>query len=430
MFHYGNRMAIACLLLFMLSLSACRKISELNEIQAPNSKPLAGDEVATFNVSTDQKVVLGKKIFFDTNLSEPIGMACATCHMPSKGFFAPGDGTFGRFRFIGGIAEGAVSGRFGARKAPTAAYATFSPVMTYSQTDKEFVGGLFWDGRATGLRLGVPAAEQAQGPFLNPVEHNLASKIAVLNKLKNDVSYATLWGTVWGAPINTATPEAIDAEYDRVGFSIAAFEASPEVNQFSSKYDAVLKGQTMLTQLEEQGRILFSDRAECYDCHSVAGDAINPPLFTNFKYANIGVPKNPLNPVYNTNPGFIDKGLGGFLETSTNSTWRARAGENMGKFKNPTIRNVGKAERFMHNGAFNSLEQVMHFYNTRDVPGEGWNGVPWGAPETANPTGHRGLGRLGLTLAEEAAIVAFMRTLSDGWQPPTVATKPPPKGKK
>jgi cytochrome c peroxidase len=69
----------------------------------------------------------------------------------------------------------------------------------------------------------------------------------------------------------------------------------------------------------------------------------------------------------------------------------------------------------MHNGVFSSLEEVVHFYNTRDVPGAGWNGVPWGAPEYSPTMDTEALGNLGLTPAQEAAVVAFMRTLDDGY---------------
>ena len=192
------------------------------------------------------------------------------------------------------------------------------------------------------------------------------------------------------------------------------------IDVMRSKFDAYLRGQTTLTAQEAQGLALFNDKAECYDCHTADPTPLSPngPLFTDFSYENIGVPKNPLNPVYWTNPGFIDRGLGGFLSSpqNTNQTWRAFATVNNGKFKTPTLRNVAKMKRFMHNGVFTSLEQVVHFYNTRDVPGATWNGQPWPAPEyPINVTGHARMGNLGLTPAEEAAVVAFMKTLSDGW---------------
>lgn len=420
-----NKKAIVFIAILLAGLVACRKITDIE--QRPGAA-LAGNEMATFSQGVlDPKAQLGKRIFFDANLSSPAGsQSCASCHMPQVGFFGLGDVTPGGLPrgFVGGIGEGAVAGRFGNRKPPSAAYATYSPILRFATGDNEFIGGLFWDGRATGATLGSPAAEQALGPFLNPNEHNLPNKKAVLDKLAASPEYQTMWNSVWGEPITTNNTTQINLNYDRVGLSVAAYEGSDEVNQFSSKYDAYLRGQAQLTMLEQEGLILFNEKAECYDCHSGVGTAANPPLFTDFSYANIGVPRNPLNPVYATNPGFIDNGLGGFLNNHANRTWRARAKENMGKFKSPTLRNVGKAKRFMHNGVFTSLEQVVHFYNTRDVKGAGWNGIPWGAPEVAvNMAGHQKMGNLGLTAREEAAIVAFLRTLDDGWVPGTETTQ-------
>jgi cytochrome c peroxidase len=243
----------------------------------------------------------------------------------------------------------------------------------------------------------------------------MASKKAVLDAIRNS-SYGTQWATVWGAPIRTNTQTQIDLNYDRVGLSIAAWEASKEVNQFTSKFDAYLQGKASLTAQESLGMQLFDGKGECYDCHTIDAQNGVPPLFTDFSYENIGVPKNPLNPIYWTNPNFVDMGLFEFLSTSTNIDWKSKAESNRGKFKTPTLRNVAKMKRFMHNGVFTSLEQVVHFYNTRDVKGAGWNGQPWGTPEVDfNLINHAKVGNLKLTAQEEAAIVAFMRTLSDGF---------------
>jgi len=101
--------------------------------------------------------------------------------------------------------------------------------------------------------------------------------------------------------------------------------------------------------------------------------------------------------------------------------------------KVPTLRNVdlrphpGAVKAYMHNGAFKSLEEVVRFWNTRDVlprcevgaPRTAWGEHCWPAPEVDVNVNTTELGRLGLTLEEEAAIVAFMRTLSDGYLPPT-----------
>lgn len=96
----------------------------------------------------------------------------------------------------------------------------------------------------------------------------------------------------------------------------------------------------------------------------------------------------------------------------------------MGKFKVPTLRNVDKrpylgfVKAYGHNGYFKSLEEIVHFYNTRDVPDAGWKGVPWPAAEYAANMNTSEIGNLGLTAVQEKAIVAFLKTLSDGYRSP------------
>ena len=166
---------------------------------------------------------------------------------------------------------------------------------------------------------------------------------------------------------------------------------------------------------------LFEGKAMCSLCHLSSPDEQDPPLFTDFTFDNLGVPKNPDNPFYEMdvifNPDgadWIDYGLGAFLETRPE--YADMAEDNMGKHKVPTLRNVDKRpssnfhKAYMHNGVFKSLEEVVHFYNTRDVE-------DWPAPEVAENVNTDELGDLGLTAEEEAAIVAFMKTLSDGYDP-------------
>ena len=363
---------------------------------------------------------LGKNLFFD-KISDPKSMSCADCHGPEVGFTGPKPG----INISGAVYRGAVPQRFGNRKPPSAAYATLSPVFHYDETEGLFVGGNFWDGRATGEVLGNPAADQALGPFLNPVEHNNADKEAVLMIIA-DSKYADLWEDVWGEPISYATVEDIEANYDRVGLTITAYEASAEVNQFSSKFDLFLNGDIQLTKEEANGLILFNGKGKCNLCHPSVGEGGQPPLFTDFTFDNLGAPKNPNNPFYDMDKvllddgtpinlegaAWIDPGLGGFLETS--SEWSDKAVENMGKHKVPTLRNVAKAKglnfpkAYLHNGVFKSLKEVVHFYNTRDV-------ADWPPPEVAANVNTDELGDLGLKDKEEDAIVAFMRTLSDGY---------------
>ncbi len=394
------------------------------DLQKLNSQPTTDATSAKIKnpslSSLSPKEMLGKKIFNDMNLSEPRGFqSCASCHAASQGFAGFGDVAPGGFPrgFVAGFAEGAVAGMFGGRKAPSAAYSTFSPVLAYTKAadgggDRELIGGLFWDGRASGLRLNSPAAEQALGPFLNPVEQNHPSAAAVLEKIKQDPTYETMWQSAWGASLSTSTAAEISANYDRVGLSIAAYEASKEVSPFSSKYDAYVAGKAKLTVQELEGLTLFNGDADCYECHAIKNTK-GKALFTDHGFDNLGLPAS--SSEFAKKP---DYGLRDFLLTlGPSNPWYSLADEYSGKFRTPTLRNVAKGtnRRYMHNGVFSSLEEVVHFYNTRDVRGEGWNGVPWGAPEIPATMERKKLGDLRLTPTQEAAIVAFMKTLDDGW---------------
>jgi len=374
---------------------------------------------------------LGRLIFFDARLSQPPGQSCATCHTPAAGWTGPDS----PINAAGAAYEGAVKGRFGNRKPPSIAYATQSPPLHLDAEEDHVVGGNFWDGRATGWLLGNPAADQAQAPFLNPVEHNLPDAETVVRKVCEG-PYGERFRAAFGPRVCAKTVDG----YNAVAQAILAFEASAEVNPFSSKYDHYLRDPERypLTEQERLGLALFAreDKGNCAACHpSRPGPNGEPPLFTDFTYDNLGVPPNPQNPWYamgephnSEGADWVDEGLGGFLREVPRFADRAR--ENLGKQKVPTVRNVdlrpapGFVKAYMHNGAFKSLEEVMRFYNTRDTlpecgdrpelkPGEGC----WPAPEVAENVNTEELGDLGLTAEEEAAIVAFMRTLSDGWIP-------------
>ena len=396
------------ILLTVALMQGCMKERNFNENgQDPNASisTMAMKNTGVFALS--DKATLGKNIFFD-KISVPGNMSCASCHAPDYGFTGSSESN------ISGIYEGAFPGRYGNRKPPSAAYAASSPIFHYDGLN--FIGGNFWDGRATGERLKNPSAEQALGPFLNPLEMNNPSKESVLMQISKS-SYAQMWESVWGVPIRYSTSTEIDDNYDRVGLAIAAYEASGEVSQFSSKFDYYLNGKVKLTTEEDAGRILFNgNKAKCSSCHVSAG---NQPLFTDFTFDNIGTPKNPDNPFYNEdkvylnghaiNPlgrAWIDPGLGGFL--ITRQDWSSMATANQGKHKVPTLRNVDKRNGpYMHNGVFKSLKEVVHFYNTRDIRN-------WPRPEVLQNV-NRVVGNLRLTDKEENEIVAFMKTLSDGY---------------
>ena len=405
----------------------------------------------------DPEAELGKLVFFDDTLSANANQSCASCHAPESGWTGP----IHAINEGGAVYEGSVSGRFGGRKPPSSAYAAQSPI--FHLDDELFVGGNFWDGRATGEKLGTPAADQAQGPFLNPLEQALPGPADVIDRICTG-SYAGLFLNVCGS--EACEPANAHQAYDCVGLAIAAYEASPEVNAFTSKYDYALAGVVRLTRQEKKGLAIFRGKGKCAKCHLLSGEAGPPmvptvesndsggivefaldratavevdpavqsrPLFTDFTYDNIGAPRNPVNPFYDQlayNPlgdAWIDVGLGGFLESRMD--YSQYAAEEYGKHKVPTLRNVdlrpyvGFVKAYSHNGYFKSLKDIVHFYNTRDVlpyclEMSGNPGVDcWPEPEVSLNVNTSELGDLGLSEADEWALVAFLATLSDGYQP-------------
>ncbi|MDY0212818.1 MAG: cytochrome c peroxidase [Desulfuromonadaceae bacterium] len=367
---------------------------------------------------------LGKALYFDKALSSPSNMSCASCHEDQVGFTGAKPG----INKTGAVYPGAERQRFGNRRPPAAAYAGESPIFHYNSVEGEFVGGMFWDGRATGWVTGDPLADQAMGPFLNPVEHNLPSEDAACSIVANS-KYLSLYEEVYG-PLDcnsTYDGEHLSAYIDFAN-AIAAFERSTEISKFNSKFDAVMAGAADFTAQEEHGWELFNGKAMCAACHPA-------PLFTDFTYDNLGVPENPDNPFYDMdlvyvdgepiNPvggAWVDPGLAGFLE-SLPAGWFAEQGlvkesvtqESYGKHKVPSLRNVDKrpgpgfAKAYMHNGTFKSLEEVVAFYNDRDEL------IAMGllVPEVMDNINQDELGNLGLSYVEEAALIAFMKTLSD-----------------
>jgi len=357
---------------------------------------------------------LGREIFFDTNLSDPVGQSCASCHDPATGFTDPDHDA---------ISPGAVAGVFGNRNAPMASYASFIPPFGFSDEIGEFIGGQFLDGRVDTLE------EQAKGPFLNPLEMHMADDVAVVEAVAASV-YAPDFLAAFG-PDSLDTADAA-AAFDRIASVIAAFERTAEVSPFSSKHDYAMKfvgpeRMGVFTMQELQGMMLFNGVAKCWVCHTTPmggmmgmgdGMAYLPDqtiLFSDYRYSNLGIPKNPANPFYTLPPDlnpdgadWVDHGLAAVMPGGV-----AANPELDGLFKTPSLRNVALTAPYGHNGAFATLKEIVHFYNTRDVPGAGW-----AEPEVAANIDTVNMGDLGLTDAEEDAIVAFMQTLSDGFVPP------------
>jgi cytochrome c peroxidase len=370
----------------------------------------SGDSVSESSAANKANLeVLGQKLFEDVNLSEPAGQSCASCHDAAHAFIDPNQGK--------PTSQGVHPGVFGKRNTPTAAYAKFSPAFHYDRGGGTYVGGQFLDGRASMLE------DQAKQPFLNPAEMANLNQQAVVDKVR-DAAYAPLFLQVFGA----GSLDDADQAYDRIVQAIAAFERTQTFAPFTSKFDYFLKGQAQLTAQEASGMALFTNpkKGNCAACHPIAPLADGtPPLFTDFTYDNLGVPRNPDNPFYGqgvgTNPdgwNFVDLGLGAAVGLAAQN----------GRFKVPTLRNIAVTAPYMHNGYFTDLRAVVAFYNdrdvrprcvdamwTRDVDAQGQG--CWPEPEVAETVNHVELGHLGLTDQEIDGIVAFLQTLTDGWQP-------------
>jgi cytochrome c peroxidase len=430
------------------------------------------------------KSILGKVMIYDRNLSVNGLVACATCHTSQEGF--TGGSSLVNDTTVSYV--GAVGDRASGRKPMSYGYAPFAPIFYYRASTGDFAGGNFWDERATGLVTGNPAADQALGPPLNPVEMANPDAACVTYHLSQS-AYRFLFEAVWGPesfainwPADTAqlcaqpgstssaNPTVLtltDADraqatttFHNMGLAMATYEAGPEVSPFSSKYDYVQRGRATFTPVEAEGHDLFNGQANCSQCHAITATPItdpngrplftdSQPMFTDFTAVNLGIPQNTEIPYYTENapdnygytanpegPAYRDLGLGAILAASDNPDWAALAPKFDGTFQVATLRNVAKRPRtsfvkgYMHNGYFKSLENVVHFYNTRDVLppcptsigsteiGGAVGSICWPAPEVAANVNHTQTGNLGLTHEQELAIVAFLQTLTDGYTPP------------
>lgn len=370
----------------------------------------SGDNASEASTANQASLeLLGKKLFEDANLSEPAGQSCATCHDAAHAFTDPNQDK--------PTSAGVHPGLFGKRNTPTAAYAQFSPPFHFDNGGGTYVGGQFLDGRASMLE------DQAKQPLLNPVEMANLDKRSVVDKVRN-ASYATLFQQVFG----TTSLDDADQAYERIVQAIAAFERTKTFAPFTSKFDSFLKGQAQLTAQETRGMALFTgaNKGNCAACHPITPLADGtPPLFTDFTYDNLGVPRNPDNRFYTLGVGFnpdgmnfVDLGLGGALGIAAQN----------GRFKVPTLRNIAVTAPYMHNGYFTNLRSVVQFYNDRDVLARCTDAIwtrdsdaqsqhCWPAPEVPETVNHNELGHLGLSDQEIDDIVAFLQTLTDGWQP-------------
>ncbi len=416
--------------------------AEIDRIEAQTLERLA----APPDNQVQQIELLGKLMLYDKHLSVNRNEACAFCHMPEVGFTGPSS----ELNRTTVSYPGSVRTRFSERKPQSHAYAPLAPLLHYNPGQGDLVGGNFWDMRATGRRLGNPAAEQAQGPPTNPVEMGLPD-IACAVYRASQRPYRALFESVWGqqafaitwpgdveqicsrpGPPPSGDPlplhlSKIDrgramSTFDQMAQSIANYEASAEVTNFTSKFDDVLAGKAQFTPQEQAGYDLFRGKAQCNACHRDGGPG-EDPLFTDFTASNIGTPANPRRGV----GSFLTRGHPLSQPSPVDVRWLALASDNQARFQVPTLRNVDKrpyptfVKAYGHNGYFKSLKAIVHFYNTRDAlprcqhhdPGEGT--TCWPSPESTANLNTKRMGRLGLSDAEEDALVSFMQTLTDGF---------------
>jgi len=349
---------------------------------------------------------LGKLLYFDRYLSLNHNQSCASCHDPGAGFADPLDL---RLPGIYVTSAGSDTTLFGGRNAPTASYAMYSPVFFFDTTAGLWTGGQFWDGRAGTL------ADQAKGPFLNPVEMAMPDMGSVLTALteprnRNADDYQAGFLAVYGidlATLNLADPAAVENAYDMVAQAIGEFEKSLAFGEFSSKFDYVSAGLATFEPDEQRGHDLFMGKAMCNLCHV-------PPLFTDFTYDNLGIPKSK-NDLIKKNPADLGLAVTVAALPALPTDPAAAPALQEGKFKVSSLRNIEMTAPYGHNGYFATMLEIVHFYNTRDVSNE------WEKPEVPQNVNITELGNLMLTPAEEADIVAFLKTLTDGFGDPLPA---------
>ena len=428
--------------------------------------------------SPERIVVLGKILFFDKNLSVNRNTACAFCHMPQTGF----QGAIEIINKTTVDQPGSVRTRFSARKPPSAAYAALSPPLYYRASSVDFVGGNFWDLRATGLRLRNPAASQAEGSPLNPTEMANMEPACIVRRLAQrpyryffeEVLGPRAFSVAWPANVDAIcsrpnsspalkigsevpgpnqtrylvqldTPDRVRVQYtfDAMAQAISVYEASSEVSPFSSKFDAFLAGKAQLTPSEQRGYELFNGKAKCNTCHiDPKGD--RRPLFTDETTGNLGIPKNPAMAYYRetkadaygyvANPdgiAFVDRAAGDYLRSDENNVrpWKKLAPQFDGRFRIPTLRNVDMrpypsfVKAYGHNGYFKSLKEIVHFYNTRDrlrrcAVGSSGEKVTCWPPPELSSNMDMSCCDLGLTDEQEDDLVSFLKTLTDGYRKP------------
>ena len=362
--------------------------------------------------------VLGRALFFDASLSASGKTACATCHDPAHAFAPPNGSSVQR--------GGAGNRRAGVRAVPSLTYTQNIPPFTEhffdsgedDSVDQGPAGGRGWDGRAQS------AHEQARLPLFSPYEMANSGPDAVVAKVR---------GAPYAAQFRAAFGDGVFADpalaFKGVLLALETFEQTPEAfYPYSSKYDAYLRREAALSAEEVRGLAAFNDPAKgnCARCHPSAIREGAFPQFTDFGYAALGAPRNAAIPA-NADPRYYDLGLCGPLRTDFKDV-KAYCG----LFRTPSLRNAALKRSYFHNGVFHRLEDVVRFYAERDTAPQKWyppsagGGVAkfddlparyWSNLDRQPPFDRHFGDKSALSGAEIRDIVAFLKTLSDGYAP-------------
>ena len=346
---------------------------------------------------------LGAMVFADTDLSQPTGQSCADCHTARVAFRDPESSRT--------TSMGAVAGRFGVRNAPTAMYARYTPPLHFDAGQQRWIGGLFWDGRAHGLE------DQVAGPLLNPLEMNQPDKAAVVAAVGR-APYAPAFRTLFGP----GALDDVDTAFGHIADVIAAYERTSTFAPFSSRYDRYLAGEHTLDEAELRGLAIFEDpaRGNCASCHpSRPGPDGTPPMFTDWSYANLGIPRYGNNKFY-VQPAPFNPDGERYVDHGLSATVGDPAQD--GKFRVPTLRNIAATPPYGHNGYFENLAYLIDFLNTRDIGSRdvgtcsravAGSRCAWPGAEVPATVEHDRIGHLGLSDQEISDLLAFLATLTD-----------------
>lgn len=355
------------------------------------------------------QAALGERAFSDPGLSASARQSCASCHVAAKGH-APTNGQ--------GVQRGGAAMEIpGTRNTPSIRYLAFDPAFGFD-ADGTPRGGFFWDGRAASLQV------QAGQPLLNRFEMANTSATEVVARLAQAPNAAE-FQRVFGADIFSRPDDA----FNRLTLALQQYPLEdPGFRPFSSQYDAFLRGQARLGDQELRGLGLLNSpvKGNCAAGHpSARGADGSLPLFTDFSFGALGVPRNPALAA-KADPAHVDLGLCG-------RTGLAARAELCVAFKLPSLRNVALRPAFFHNARFTSLKEALTFYVQRDTQPQKW--YPLNADGTVDrfddlppayrrdvntrePPYNRQPGDApALDDAEIDDLIAFLGTLSDGYAP-------------